>query len=193
MPQKRVFVEGGIYFVTVRTFKSRKIFINPEACRLFVEVLDFCHKKMQFELFGYVILTNHIHLLIRPDDKNDISKIKYTLNKNGFKMWIIGGAVRDTVRNSIKLSKNPMNETLVVPKDFDLVTDATPDEIKKMFSGADFISNILNIGESFAIQFLVTKSHNQYELATLRSDSGGGRKPDSVQYEKTIEKDTIIG
>jgi len=82
MPQKRVFVEGGIYFVTVRTFKSRKIFINPEACRLFVEVLDFCHKKMQFELFGYVILTNHIHLLIRPDDKNDISKIMHSLKGN---------------------------------------------------------------------------------------------------------------
>jgi len=131
-----------------------------------------------------------LEMPVKESDKNDISKIKYTLNKNGFKMWIIGGAVRDTVRNSIKLSKNPMNETLVVPKDFDLVTDATPDEIKKMFSGADFISNILNIGESFAIQFLVTKSHNQYELATLRSDSGGGRKPDSVQYEKTIEKDS---
>ena len=151
-------------------------------------------KKIRKALLENYIQENdnvfHVNMVVKDSEKNDIFKIKHTLNKNGFKMWIIGGAVRDTVRNVIKLSKNPMDETLSTPKDFDLVTDATPDEIKEIFSGADFISNILNIGESFAIQFLVTKSHNQYELATLRSDSGGGRKPDSVQYEKTIEKDS---
>jgi len=128
-------------------------------------------------------------MVVKDSDKSDILNIKDKLNEKGFKIWIVGGAVRDTVKNAIKLSKNPTDETLDTPKDFDLVTDAVPGQVIDIFKDASFVSNILNIGESFAIMFLVTKHGNRYELATLRSESGGGRKPDSVQYEKTIEKD----
>jgi tRNA nucleotidyltransferase/poly(A) polymerase len=126
---------------------------------------------------------------VKESDKNDIWKIKQTLTANGFKMYIVGGAVRDAVKNAIKLKKNPMDTTIDVPKDFDLATDASPDEIRAMFENAPFISNILHIGESFAIQFLVTKSGNRYELATFRADIGGGRKPDAVKFEKSPEED----
>lgn len=130
-----------------------------------------------------------LDIAVKEGDKNDIWKIKQTLSVNGFKMYIVGGAVRDAVKNAIKLQKNPMDTTIDVPKDFDLATDASPDEIRAMFEKAPFISNILHIGESFAIQFLVTKSGNRYELATFRSDVGGGRKPDSVKFEKSPEED----
>jgi tRNA nucleotidyltransferase/poly(A) polymerase len=131
-----------------------------------------------------------LDIIVKDSDKNDIWKIRQELASKGFKMFIVGGAVRDAVKNAIKLAKNPMDTTIDVPKDFDLVTDALPDEIRAIFHKANFISNMLNIGESFAIQFLVTKAGNQYELATLRSDSGGGRRPDFVKYEKTIEADS---
>jgi tRNA nucleotidyltransferase/poly(A) polymerase len=137
-------------------------------------------------LNGYTL---EINMPVKQNDKKDIWEIKELLKKHNFKMYIVGGATRDTVKNAIKLQKNPMDTTIDIPKDFDLVTDATPNEVNNIFKNADFISNILNIGESFAIEFLVTKNGNKYELATLRSESGGGRKPDYVQYEKTIEKD----
>lgn len=128
-------------------------------------------------------------IIVQESDKNDIWKIRMELVSRGFKMFIVGGAVRDAVKNAIKLQKNPMDTTIDVPKDFDLATDAPPDVIQKMFERANFISNILQIGESFAIKFLVTKAGNQYELATFRSDIGGGRKPDSVKYETNPEED----
>lgn len=131
----------------------------------------------------------YANMFMNNSDKKDILNIKDELFRKGFKLWIVGGAVRDTVKNTMKLSKNPMDDTLDIPKDFDLVTDATPIQIIDIFKNANFISNILNIGESFAIEFLVTKNGNKYELATLRSESGG-RKPDTVQYEKTIEQDS---
>lgn len=129
-------------------------------------------------------------IVVKDSDKNDIWAIKQALAANNFKMYIVGGAVRDAVKNAIKISKNPMDTTIDVPKDFDLATDAFPDQIKAIFQNAPFISNILNIGESFAIQFLVTKSNNRYELATFRSDEGGGRKPDSVKFETSPEEDS---
>jgi len=130
-----------------------------------------------------------LNIDVKESDKDDIWKIKQTLAANGFKMYIVGGAVRDAVKNAIKLKKNPMDTTIDVPKDFDLATDASPEEIRAMFEKASFVSNILHIGESFAIQFLVTKAGNRYELATFRSDVGGGRKPDTVKFEKSPEED----
>lgn len=129
-----------------------------------------------------------LNMPVKESDKKDVWRIRQELVSKGFKAFIVGGAVRDVVKNQLRLQKNPQAE-LIIPKDFDMATDASPDEIKQIFQGADFISNILNLGESFAIQFLVTKAGNKYELATFRSDVGGGRKPDSVKFEKGPEED----
>ena len=121
--------------------------------------------------------------------KTEMWNIQNTLAGHGFQMYIVGGAVRDSVKNAIKIQKNPMDTTTDTPKDFDLVTDAMPNDIFSMFKNAPFISNILNIGEAFAIQFLVTKSGNEYELATFRKDVGSGRRPDSVEYLSSPAED----
>ncbi len=104
----------------------------------------------------------------------NIWNIKNTLNKNGYKLFIIGGAVRDTL----------MGKT---PHDYDLVTDATYNIIQNLFKNEPYVKNLLKIGEKFSISFLITTDGN-YELATFRSDVGGGRKS-TVEYVKTLEKD----
>jgi len=73
MPQKRIFLDGASYFVTTRTHNNEKIFTNHQACQLFLEVLNYSHQKLNFELFAFVVLPNHVHLLIRPNRKNTIS------------------------------------------------------------------------------------------------------------------------
>jgi len=148
-------------------------------------------KKILFEDFTKdEIKTFSLDINVKESDRKDIWLIRRELISRGYKLFIVGGAVRDAVKNAIKLQKNPQDTTLETPKDFDLVTDAHPEKIKEIFKDANFISNILNIGESFAIQFLVTKLGNQYELATFRSDAGGGRKPDSVKYETSPKEDS---
>ena len=133
--------------------------------------------------------TTPLNIIVKESDRNDIWKIRQELISRGFSMYIVGGAVRDAIKNAIRLQKNPHDTNIDIPKDFDLATDAHPNEIKAMFENAPFVSNMLTIGDAFAIQFIVTKSGNKYELATFRSDVGGGRKPDSVQFEKDPKKD----
>jgi poly(A) polymerase len=48
-------------------------------------------------------------------------RILYRLRDNGFKAFLVGGSVRDLLLER-------------TPKDFDLATDATPAEIKKLFA-----------------------------------------------------------
>ena len=105
---------------------------------------------------------------------NNIFKIKDILQANGHELYIVGGAVRDAL-----LGKKP--------KDYDLVTDATYEEIQSLFKNQPFVKKFLTIGEKFAISFLIT-TDGDYELATYRSDVGGGRKS-TVKYEKSLKKD----
>jgi len=94
--------------------------------------------------------------------------------KNGHELYIVGGAVRDT------LISKPI-------KDYDLATDATPDIVEKLMAA----NNIRTIatGEQFGVinAFI---GDEEYEIATFREDSleGDGRRPDSVTFSD-IETD----
>lgn len=73
------------------------------------------------------------------------------LNRSGHECYIVGGAVRDLL-----LGRQP--------KDFDLVTDAYPRRIKKIFRNAWII------GRRFRLVHLRFKQDKILELATFRSD-----------------------
>ena len=99
--------------------------------------------------------------------------IRDVFKKNGYKLYLVGGAVRDAVSG-------------IAPKDYDLATDALPDEVDKMLSP---IYKMLPIGEKFGIWLAVTPS-GEFEIATFRKDVGTGRRPDSVEFT-TIDQDVL--
>lgn len=103
---------------------------------------------------------------------NSINKIHDIFKKHGFKLFLVGGSVRDTL-----IGRRP--------KDFDLATDATPDKIKELLSMYPTIES----GEQFGVVNVVTED-DTYEIATFREDIGKGRRPDDVKYS-TIEKDVL--
>ncbi len=67
----------------------------------------------------------------------------------------------------------------VEPKDFDVATNATPEQILKVFEGY----NVLTVGAQFGIIVVVIEGVN-IEVATLRNDGqyGDGRHPDKVVF-----------
>lgn len=82
-----------------------------------------------------------------------------------------GGCVRDRILG-------------VEPKDFDVATNATPEEIKRIFAD----DKPLLVGEAFGI-IIVVRDGVQIEVATLRGDGqyGDGRKPDSVVFLNELD------
>lgn len=93
---------------------------------------------------------------------SDISKIHKEFKKNGKKLYIVGGAVRDAI-----LGKKP--------KDFDLATDAKPEEVLKIAEKAGF--KTVEVGKAFGVVIV-----NGNEIATFRKDIGKGRRPTAVDY-----------
>lgn len=101
-----------------------------------------------------------------------ILKIKDVFKKNGYKLYVVGGAVRDSI-----LGKQP--------KDFDLATDAIPDEVEKILAEAGI--KTLPTGKAFGVINVFTDD-GEYEIATFREDIGSGRRPDAVKFTD-IESD----
>jgi len=80
MPRFRRYAEGEqCYFVTSGTHERRPLFRDPRLCLILLENLRFYHERMNFGLHGYVIMPNHIHLLITPREGSSISDIMRNL------------------------------------------------------------------------------------------------------------------
>lgn len=107
---------------------------------------------------------------------NDIKNINQVFKENGFKLFIVGGAVRDAL----------LGET---PEDFDLATNALPDKVEEMMRASGFAT--IATGKAFGVINVFTES-GEFEIATFRSDSkeSDGRRPDSVTFT-TIEGDVL--
>ena len=97
---------------------------------------------------------------------SDIIEIQKVFTKNGYKLYVVGGAVRDALLGR-------------TPKDFDLATDAVPDKVEEMMQEAGF--KTLPTGKAFGVINVFT-DQGEYEVATFRNDIGSGRRPDSVEF-----------
>lgn len=86
----RIYLRGEIYFVTTKTFHNKKIFDKNLVCELFIKVLADCRLKYKFRLYGYIIIPNHVHLLIMPDDRMNISEVMHRIKGNFAYQYIIG-------------------------------------------------------------------------------------------------------
>jgi tRNA nucleotidyltransferase/poly(A) polymerase len=96
----------------------------------------------------------------------DIQQIQDVFKKNGYKLYVVGGAVRDAL-----LGKTP--------KDYDLATDALPDKVEEIMAKAGF--RTLPTGKAFGVINVFTDL-GEYEIATFREDIGSGRRPDAVSF-----------
>ncbi len=93
------------------------------------------------------------------------------LIEHNYKAYIVGGAVRDLL-----LAKHP--------KDFDIATNATPDEIKSVFQRDCRI-----IGRRFRLAHVYHR-REMFEVATFR---GADEHPERLMKEGQILRDNVFG
>ena len=113
---------------------------------------------MKIKRYGQFVNENKISVEIPLP--NDIIEISNAYIKAGKDIFLVGGAVRDFVKE-------------VNPKDYDLVTNALPNESKEILK--DFkVSD--EQGKNFGVLRVYTKDEPEgYEVASYRRDISGGR------------------
>ena len=114
--------------------------------------------------------SNKTMLDIIPQSVKDLHKL---FKASGKKLYLVGGAVRDFLTGD-------------KPKDFDLATDALPDEVLGII-GDKYRTNLQ--GKAFGVVVVFTKDQPEgMEIATFREDISKGRNPE-VKLGATIEQD----
>ena len=106
----------------------------------------------------------------------DVGSVLSLLNKRGFESYVVGGCIRDTILGRI-------------PKDWDVCTSATPEEIKACFDGFKTIDTGIKHGTVTLI--LPIGDGHPIEVTTFRTDGeySDGRHPDSVEFSREITVD----
>jgi len=64
-------IEGQVHFVTTNVSKKTPLFSDNLFCEIIIRNLEFYRKKFIFELYGYVIMPDHLHLLIYPRPRQE--------------------------------------------------------------------------------------------------------------------------
>lgn len=101
----------------------------------------------------------------------DLMHVLNVLSSGGYGVWIVGGAVRDCI-----LGKTPA--------EYDICTDATPDEVIESFE------QTIPTGEQYGT-ITVKSGKSMFEVTTLRTETGygDGRRPDIVNWGTSLQVD----
>jgi putative transposase len=79
MPRSRYHVLHGQYphFMTATINNWLPLFTHPETVNIVLDSWRFLQQSSRFEIFGYVILENHLHLVARSQDlSRDMQRFK---------------------------------------------------------------------------------------------------------------------
>jgi len=108
------------------------------------------------------ILTRDQHNVSRKQIDESSLKVLYRLHRHGYKAYLVGGSVRDLL-----LGRQP--------KDFDIGTDATPSQVRKLFR------NCFLVGRRFRLAHIRFAGNQLIEVATFR------RQPDDKELPEDPE------
>ncbi|WP_298720876.1 polynucleotide adenylyltransferase PcnB [uncultured Oceanisphaera sp.] len=123
-----------------------------------------------------VVLTRDQHGISRRQISENALKVLYRLNKAGFEAYLVGGGVRDLL-----LGRQP--------KDFDVSTNATPEQIKQLFS------NCRLVGRRFRLAHVLF-GRDVIEVATFRGHHhqvNTNKNVSSQSSEGMLLRDNVYG
>ena len=118
------------------------------------------------------IIPRSEHNISRAAISDNALKVLYRLKNAGYKAYLVGGGVRDLLLN-------------LKPKDFDVVTDATPEQIRELFRNSRLI------GRRFRLAH-VRYGNEIIEVSTFRAEhhaSGEGKYSENGR----ILRDNVYG
>jgi putative transposase len=66
--------QPGVYFVTTDTWQRRKLFQKAELAKIVLEQIFECRKRGFYKLHAFVLMPEHLHMLITPGEEASLEK-----------------------------------------------------------------------------------------------------------------------
>jgi len=119
------------------------------------------------------IVTRDAHNISRKQISQSALRVLYKLNEAGFDAYLVGGAVRDLLVGGH-------------PKDFDVATNATPEQVKALFR------NCRLIGRRFRLAHVIY-GPEIIEVATFRANTDDGTGDRELHEGGRLLRDNVYG
>src|SRR5512132_4398796 len=99
----------------------------------------------------------------------DALRVLYRLHRAGYKAYLVGGSVHDLMTGR-------------TPKDFDIGTDARPQEIRRLFRNSRII------GRRFRLAHILFEGGKIFEVSTFRRRP----EPEDAEQKREGDEDLLI-
>ncbi len=119
------------------------------------------------------VYTRAEHNISRSQISENALKVLYRLKKSGYEAYLVGGCVRDLLLGC-------------EPKDFDVVTDASPEQVRKVFR------NCRLIGRRFRLAH-IHFGRDIIEVATFRGSNAVDNESQRVHEDGRLLRDNVFG
>lgn len=119
-----------------------------------------------------VVIPREKHNISRSHISKNVLKVLYGLRDAGFEAYLVGGCIRDLLAN-------------LQPKDFDVATDAQPNQVRKIFRNCRLIGKRFRLAHVFF-------GYEIIEVATFRRGNDGSDQMKHSQ-QGMILRDNVYG
>lgn len=119
-------------------------------------------------------------MIVRDDIPTEVQSIADTLEGAGFEAYLVGGCVRDLLRE---------NPPAGGPKDWDITTNATPEQIQALFQETYCNNDYGTVG--IVNEATTDERLKVVEVTPYRAESGysDARRPDQVSFGVSLDED----
>lgn len=119
------------------------------------------------------VIPRSSHNISRENISENALKVLYRLHKAGYQACLVGGGVRDLILG-------------LEPKDFDVATDASPEEVKSLFRNCRLIGRRFRLAHVFFGRDII-------EVATFRGKGEGEEDERKESDQGRILRDNVYG
>ena len=131
------------------------------------------------EVRQMAVVPRDAHNISRKDISENALKVLYRLNKAGYEAYLVGGGVRDLL-----LGKKP--------KDFDVTTNATPDQMRKLFRNCRLVGRRFRLAHVMfgpeIIEVATFRGHHEAEQPVTEDRNSSQRGQNGM-----LLRDNIFG
>lgn len=141
------------------------------------EMLKKLFKWFKKDVIRANVIPRSQHNISRDDISSNALKVLYRLHNAGFSAYLVGGCIRDLL-----LGKHP--------KDFDIATNADPEQIKQLFSNCRLIGRRFRLAHiHFGREIIEVATFRAAHVASVVQNSHGMILRDNVYG--SIEEDVL--
>lgn len=128
------------------------------------------------------IIPRDQHSISRKEISENALKVLYRLNKAGYEAYLVGGGVRDLL-----LGRKP--------KDFDITTNATPEQMRKLFRNCRLVGRRFRLAHvMFGPEIIEVATFRGHHLNQTSEDTGAQAPVAALQGQNgMLLRDNIFG